>query len=152
MKNITKLFIFTFLFFSFCQFTFAEIEPDDFVNKIFAELDINKDGIINKKDIEKFSQREFILIDTNKDNVISKEEFFEFVCDKSCKSGNCECKDYKNKEDLAYLKEYWYRMDSNKDGSISKEEKLGVDLDSFYSLDYDGDGKITRDEVEKQLY
>ena len=43
-------------------------------------------------------------------------------------------------------------MDTNKDGSISKEEKLGVDLDSFYSLDDNSDGKITRDEVEKQLY
>ena len=151
-KNITKLFICTFLFLNFYQFVFAEIEPDDFVNKIFAELDINKDGIINKKDIEKFFQREFILIDTNKDNTISKDEFFEFVCDKSCKSGNCECKDYENKEDLPYLKEYWSRMDSNKDGIISKDEKLKVDLDSFYSLDYNGDGKITRDEVEKQLY
>lgn len=152
MKNIIKLSIFTFLFFNFCQFVFAEIEPNDFVNQVFAELDANKDGIINKKDIEKFSQREFVLIDINKDNAISKDEFFEFVCDKSCKTGNCECKDYKNKEDLPYLKEYWYRMDTNKDGSISKEEKLGVDLDSFYSLDDNSDGKITRDEVEKQLY
>lgn len=152
MKNITKLFIFAFLFFNFCQFVLAEIEPDDFVNQVFAELDVNKDGIINKKDIEKFSQREFVLIDTNKDNIISKEEFFEFVCNKSCKQGNCECKNYKNKEDLFYLKEYWYRIDSNKDDTISREEKLGVDLDSFYSLDYNNDGKITREEVEKQLY
>ena len=52
MKNITKLFLFTFLFFNFCQFVFAEIEPDDFVNKVFVELDINKDGIINKINVQ----------------------------------------------------------------------------------------------------
>lgn len=147
-KIVTIVFL---IFISLTQLATADQEKD-FVDEIFRELDINKDGIIDKNDIQKFSKKEFDLMDTNKDGIISKKEFFTFVCDKNCNTGNCECKNYKNKADLDYMVEYWERIDRNSDGNIIFQEKLEADLDNFYSLDFDGNGKITRTEVEAQLY
>ncbi len=149
MKKI--LFTLFFIFSIFIQYSFAD-ENDDFVKQVFTELDMNRDGVIDKKDMQKFSKKEFNLMDKNKDGVVSKEEFFDFVCKKSCKQGNCECESHANKENLDYLKEYWDRIDKNGDGQITFQEKLNSDLDDFYSLDSNGDEKITKDEVEAQLY
>lgn len=147
-----KFFLCLLSFLCLAQPSIADEDPEAFVKKVFEELDMNKDGIINKKDIEKFSKKEFILMDTNSNLLISKNEFFEFVCTKSCNEGNCECKNYKNKEDLEYLKEYWNRIDANGDGNITPEEKLSADMDSFYSLDSNGDNKLDNSDIEKQLY
>lgn len=149
MKKI--LFTLFFVFSLFFQHSIAD-ENDDFVKQVFFELDINRDGIIDKNDIQKYSKKEFTLMDNDKDGIISKEEFFEFVCEKSCKQGNCECKSHANKENLDYLKEYWDRIDKNGDGQINFQEKLDGDLDNFYSLDANADGKITKEEIEAQLY
>ena len=134
------------------QFSFADEDPQAFVKKVFDELDMNRDGIIDKKDINKFSKNEFVLMDKNKNQLISKNEFFEFVCTKSCNEGNCECKDYKKKWDLEYLREYWERIDADNNGNITPEEKLNADMDSFYSLDSNGDNKLDQTDIEKQLY
>ncbi len=149
MKKI--LFTLFFVFSASLQYSIAD-ENDDFVKQVFTELDVNRDGIIDKNDIQKFSKKEFKLMDKNKDGVISKEEFFEFVCEKSCKQGNCECKSHANKENLDYLKEYWERTDKNGDGQITFQEKLDGDLDNFYSLDSNSNEKITKEEIEAQLY
>ena len=130
---------------------FAE-EEKEFARRIMDELDVDKKGYANKKDIEVFSRKEFIAMDKNKNNLVSKEEFFEYVCDKSCKEGNCECKSYKNKQDLSYINEYWNRVDADGNGSINRQEKLANDMETFYNLDYDGNGKITKEEIEAQLY
>lgn len=148
-----KLLISLFIVLSLVQLSIAnEEDPKAFVEKVFDELDMNRDNIIDKKDIEKFSSKEFKLMDKNNNNLISKNEFFEFVCTKSCNEGNCECKNYKNKEDLDYLKEYWDRIDANNDGNITAQEKLNADMDSFYSLDSNNDGKLDSTDIEKQLY
>lgn len=150
-----KKFTFAFAIILTLMLTFQPLMADEisnFVDQVFEKLDINKDGIIDKKDIQKYSKSDFELMDTDKDGKISKNEFFEFVCNKSCNQGNCECKNYKNKEDLDYMADYWQRTDRNKDGYISFEEKFEADMDNFVSLDYNGDGKVTRDEVESQMY
>ena len=149
MKKI--LFTLFFVFSTLIQYSFAD-ENDDFAKRVFTELDMNHDGIIDKNDMQKFSKKEFNLMDKNKDGTVSKEEFFNFVCEKSCKQGNCECQNYTNKESLDYLEEYWDRIDKNDDGQITFQEKLSNDLDDFYNLDADGNGKITKEEIEAQLY
>ncbi|MDD2840092.1 MAG: hypothetical protein PHY80_03105 [Rickettsiales bacterium] len=137
----------------FMQLSIAnEEDPNVFVKKVFDELDMNRDGSIDKKDIEKFSTKEFKLMDIDNNILISKNEFFNFVCTKSCNEGNCECKSYKNKENLEYLKEYWDRIDADGNGNITTQEKFNADMDSFYSLDSNNDGKLDSADIEKQLY
>lgn len=148
MKKILILF---FIYTMGLGFSYAD-DARHFADQIFKELDVNKDGTIDKQDIEKFSRSEFNAMDKNKDKVVSKNEFFTFVCDKSCREGNCECKEYRDKENLDYLREYWKQIDKNSDGVITYEEKLEKDLESFYNLDINGDGKITREEIETQFY
>ncbi len=124
-------------------------ENDDFVNQFFKELDINKDGIIDKKDIQKYSKREFELMDTDKNGTVSQIEFFIFVCKKSCTESICNCDP---NSDFSYLQEYYDKVDSNMDGEITYQEKLDSDAEDFYNFDANHNGKITRDEVEAKLY
>ena len=51
-----------------------------------------------------------------------------------------------------YIKEFWDVMDKNRDGKITFEEKLDSDMENFFIMDLNGDGIISRDEVEAQLY
>lgn len=147
-----KIFFALFLIYlTLIQYSIAN-ENEAFVKQIFAELDINHDGIIDKNDVQKFSKKEFKLMDKNNNGIISKTEFFEFVCKKSCEHGNCECESHANKENLDYLSDYWNEIDKNKDNQITFQEKLETDLDNFYTLDTDANGKVTKDEVETQLY
>lgn len=125
---------------------------NNYLEQYFLELDINKNGRIDKKDIEKFSKNEFNSMDMNKDNVLTKEEFFEYICKKNCTKKSCDCKNLLKIDDTEYIKEFWDVMDKNKDGKITFEEKLDSDMENFFIMDLNGDGIISRDEVEAQLY
>ena len=127
-------------------------EESEFAKKMMKELDIENKGYAIKKDMEVFSQKEFRAMDINSDGLVSADEFFEYVCEKSCQEGNCECKSYKNKKDIDYMKEYWNRVDKDASGTVTYQEKLESDMETFYGLDYDGDGKITKEEMEAQFY
>lgn len=134
-----------------------DIENDDhnnnnYLEKYFLELDINKNGRIDKKDIEKFSKNEFNAMDVNKDNILTKEEFFEYICKKNCNKKYCNCGNIAKIDDTEYIKEFWDIMDKNKDNKITFEEKLETDMENFFIMDINGDGIISREEVEAQLY
>lgn len=125
---------------------------NNYLEQYFLELDINKNGRIDKKDIEKFSKNEFNSMDINKDNILTKEEFFEYICKKNCTKKPCDCKNLLKIDDTEYIKEFWDVMDKNKDGKITFEEKLDSDMENFFIMDLNGDSIISRDEVEAQLY
>ncbi len=146
MKKI--FFTLLIIFFIPTSFTIAE-ENEGFVEQFFKELDMNKDGVITKQDIQKYSKKEFELMDTDKNGKVSQNEFFIFVCKKSCTQDNCDCD---INSDFSYITEYYYRVDSNNDGEITYQEKLDSDTEDFYNFDLNHDGKITKDEVEAQLY
>lgn len=146
-----KILILITIIFSITGISFAESNAD-FSTRIFNELDMNKDKVIDKNDLQKFSKKEFDASDIDKNGLVSKNEFFEFVCKKSCDSGECECKNYKNKEELSYMKDFWDKTDSNKDGNITFAEKLEDDLNTFYSLDSNGDGKIVKEDLDAQFF
>ena len=127
-------------------------EAEDFATMMFNELDLNRDGKVDIKELRKFSLQEFKTIDKNNDGKISKTEFFEFICDKSCRFSNCECKNYKDKSKLDYMQEYWSKIDTNQDGYISFEEKYKVDLEDFQRMDVYNRGTLTKKDFESQLY
>lgn len=148
-----KFFISLFLFFIISGFVLQD-DYSEFVDKFFSELDVNKDGTIDKKDIQKYSKREFKLIDINKDNIISRAEFYDFVCKKSCIDNvNCDCNNINDSnQNYSYLKEFFDRIDGNNNNEITPEEKIISDINDFYSFDLNNDGKITIDEIETKLY
>ena len=125
---------------------------NNYLEQYFLELDINQNGRIDKKDIEKFSKKEFISMDINKDDILSRDEFFEYICKKNCTKKYCDCKNTLKIDDTEYIKEFWDTMDKNKDGKITFEEKLEADIENFFIMDINGDNIISREEVEAQLY
>ena len=132
-----------------------KIDEDSIISKIdktFEKLDVNKDKVIDETDISEASKNDFELSDKNNDGILSKDEFFERICNESCDNGECECKNYSNKEDLSYMKEYWNIIDSDKNGNISLQEKLQDDLNNFYLLDTDKDGKVYKEDLAAQFY
>ena len=141
------------------NFTYAEsdIENDTHDNSIyleqyFLELDINKNGQIDKKDIERFSKNEFNEMDKNNDNILTKKEFFTYICKNNCIKDYCNCTNIKNIDDTEYIKEFWDKMDKDGNGKITFQEKLNFDIENFLIMDINGDGVISRSEAEAQLY
>lgn len=145
-KIITLYFIFVFL-----NNIYAE-DNHEFVIQFFNEVDINRDGVVDKSDIKKFSKKEFDIMDVNKDNIVSKDEFIQFICNKNCQQEKCNCTNINNIDDKDEILEFWYKLDKNEDDTITYQEKLEYDLENFYIMDINKDGKITIDEVEAQLY
>lgn len=145
-KIITLYFIFVFL-----NNIYAE-DNHEFVIQFFNEVDINRDGVVDKSDIKKFSKKEFDIMDVNKDNIVSKDEFIQFICNKNCQQAKCNCTNINNIDDKDEILEFWYKLDKNEDDTITYQEKLEYDLENFDIMDINKDGKITIDEVEAQLY
>lgn len=125
---------------------------NEFINQFFAELDINNDSIIDKKDIKKFSKKEFNMMDKDEDKTVSKNEFFEFICNKNCQKEKCDCLNIDKINDAEYIIELWSKVDKNMNDIINYQEKLEYDLENFYIMDINNDDKITREEVEAELY
>ena len=146
MKKI--IFVSFFLFGLITNFALAE-ENDGFVAQFFKELDINKDGIIDKRELQRHSKKEFNLMDTDKNNIISKREFFVFICKKSCTEADCKCEEA---TDFSEINEYFDIIDVNHDGEITYQEKLSSDTEEFHNFDANHDGKIKKEEVEAKLY
>ena len=91
-------------------------------------------------------------MDVDKDNIVSKNEFIQFICNKNCQQEKCNCTNINNIDDKDEILEFWYKLDKNEDDTITYQEKLEYDLENFYIMDINKDGKITIDEVEAQLY
>ena len=148
--KILKIIILCFIFIFFNNI-YAE-DNNEFVIQFFNEVDINIDGVVDKNDIKKFSKKEFDIMDVNEDNIVSKNKFIQFICNKNCQQKKCNCSNVNNIDDKDEILEFWYKLDKNKDDTITYQEKLEYDLENFYIMDINKDGKITIDEVEAQLY
>lgn len=127
-------------------------ETENLATRMFNELDLNKDGKITLEEMKAFSQREFKIMDKKNKEKILREEFFEFSCDKSCRYGNCECKEYKDKSKLDYMQQYWNRLDRDSKGYITVEDKYRSDLEDFATMDTQRKGYLTKKDFESQFY
>ena len=94
------------------------------------KMDSNRNGIIEKKEMEAFAEKRFQKKDKNKDGVIAEEEMH-----------SCNCLRKRKKEKFQ-------EIDTNKDGKISKEEMLSRFRKKFLEMDSDGNGSITKEEVK----
>ena len=102
----------------------------------FENLDINNDGKISKKEIEK--QRDFMVqsMDLNGDKMVSTQELI---------------KRYAKRADF-FAKRMIKKLDSNGDGSLSfselKKSKQWKLERMFYRLDKNNDGFISKEESQ----
>ena len=102
----------------------------------FENLDINNDGKLSKKEIEK--QRDFMVesIDLNGDKMVSAQELI---------------KRHAKRADF-FAKQILKRLDSNGDGSLSFTELKSSQQwkleRMFYRLDKNNDGFISKEEAQ----
>ena len=131
----------------------ANILYADYFNSFIKRIDFNGDGKVSKQEMEQYSLLEFKKADTNKDNKLNKNEFYSYVCQNSCDFGNCMCKNVKdnNFENLQYFKDYWDRINKDKNKYISINEKLDNDMNDFLNLDMNLDNFLTEKELKEVL-
>ncbi|MHC4455485.1 MAG: EF-hand domain-containing protein [Planctomycetota bacterium] len=95
-------------------FSFSPLEAQDTPKRIFALMDINKDGQVTPDEFKsfqmerakKFREARFNQLDTNKDGNISREEFMAVQMNEAKKIGERRFR----------------RIDANKDGVLTEKE------------------------------
>lgn len=112
----------------------AAVMPD-----LLTRADANGDGAVSKDEVDAFRKAEFARMDTNHDGFVSDDEMKAFILAKMAARAG-EMADRRIKAD-----------DSNGDGRLTLAELEGDRRTSrmFTRLDRDGDGTISRDEMDR---
>lgn len=112
--------------------------PGARLEKAFQKLDRNKDGVLDRSEIEAQRARQFQRLDANKDGAIDQSEIEAVVKKREAKGGNGGDK---------ILKQF-KAADRDGDGRVTKAEFIEKLPPWFKRADANGDGKVTRKELE----
>lgn len=96
--------------------------------------DANKDGVITLDEALSQAGRMFAQFDRNKDNVIDTADF---------EALRKETADYQ-------VKRFIHRYGGDKDGKVTREQFDKVAKERFAQMDFNNDGRITRDETPRR--
>ncbi len=94
------------------------------------KMDSDRNGVVEKKEMESFAEKHFQKKDKNKDGVIDEKEMHSCLCWRKEKKAKFE------------------EIDTNKDGKITKGEILSRFKKKFREMDSDGNGSITKEEIK----
>jgi len=113
-------------------------KPAKIKRGFLEKFDVNKDGKVSKEEFKSYMGKRFQRMDVDKDDVITIDELGQYERGQQKK---------RKKSKLA-------RLDSDGDGSISKEEFIAPRIKQiekkFLKLDKNKDGKLTTDEFAKK--
>jgi Ca2+-binding EF-hand superfamily protein len=122
---------------------------------IFEAMDLNKDGLISKKEFDAYHNKHFKGMDANHDGKITIEEFeagFSAIhkdhCDVPHRSFG-QHHGYNAEHGKSFFSKRFEAADTNHDGALSREEakSMPMVLEHFDQLDTNKDGKVTEDEI-----
>ncbi len=114
---------------------------EDFMNKMFKEMDKDNDGFVTKKEHKEYLEKRFNELDKNKDGVLTEDEFV--IKNKKAKKENKGDK----KGECPYRGEKAFKsLDKNGDGKITKKEFVKAQQKNFKEMDKNDDGKISYEE------
>jgi hypothetical protein len=109
---------------------------------VFQRFDNNGDGKITNAEFLKVGMDDFQAFDANKDGSVSKSEFLDPKPHRLTKA---------NADELAEAKKIWVqqfdRLDTDKNGALSKAEHEKAGQRSFARMDANKDGAITLAEM-----
>jgi len=117
-------------------------DPQETADRVMEVKDANHDGVIDPAEFEAMAVHKFKAIDTSGDGVISGDEMFAHRY-----AGRSEMKIKTPAVKKNIITNIMKRWDHDKDGQISKDEKLEPVRNEFMRIDRDLDHKITRDEL-----
>jgi Ca2+-binding EF-hand superfamily protein len=98
---------------------------------MFEKLDSNGDGTITPKEHKAAKRERFARMDVNGDGVLTPED-----------------KKQRYKQKRSKMERGLAPLDADQDGRISRDEFVKTDSPMFTHFDQNGDGKITRKEIE----
>lgn len=113
--------------------------------KRFDRLDRNRDGVLERSEVERPSARLFKRADRNNDGVVDREEIKRLEEARSRKGGEKAGRGRGGQR----LEKRFERADKNRDGQVTREEFVGGTSRWFSRADVDRDGRVTKAEVEK---
>jgi Ca2+-binding EF-hand superfamily protein len=123
---------------------------------IFEAMDLNKDGLITKKEFDAYHNKHFKKMDANHDGKITIEEFEE--AHSALHKDHCDephhrygqQHGYDTEQGKSFISKRFEAADTNHDGGISREEakSMPMILEHFDQLDTNKDGKVTEDEIK----
>lgn len=99
---------------------------------IMKRVDLNQDGKVTREEMASHSSKRFEKLDTNKDGSLTEDEIRSQM---------------KRKADRR-AKRIVRRTDTNKDGQVSRQEYFDHADKRFSRIDANGDGTITKDEMD----
>ena len=110
-----------------------------------VSIDANNDGNISLKEAQALAAKQFSLYDRNKDGSVDMKEY-RVPFDALAKAKKFDAK--KKQQDEIVIKESFTRIDSDKNGKISKAEFMNDSYLRHKTLDANGDGQVTPKEIE----
>ena len=113
-------------------------------------LDLNKDGILQAKELRKKPQETFDSKDINKDGILSADEINAIQQDIQKKS-SIENNDNVAKKQAMKAKIQLKNADRNEDGIVSQQEYESYYGQRYQNFDQDGDGVVTEKEYRTDL-
>lgn len=120
----------------------AVASPD--VDRIFAEQDGNRDGVLTRAEARAGAVREFAKLDTNGDGVLVAAEVAVWVTASS--PGG---RGFPAELHASLLQATMQMWDGNGDARITRDELQQAHVTSLLMADHDGDGQVTRDELTR---
>jgi Ca2+-binding EF-hand superfamily protein len=119
--------------------------------------DLNKDGVIDQTEFQQSRDKWFADLDTNKDGYVTADELkafgdkmhAEWAKKHADQASNDKPADA-NKKRGDFSQRILERVDSDKDGKISKAEFDAEGSKLFAKLDENGDGKIAANEMPQR--
>ena len=111
----------------------------------FGPVDANNDGVVTKAEADAAAMGEFGVFDANKDGKISKDEFKTVLYKINEKALTDDAAKAKAQP---MIDARFANLDTNKDSNISKDEFLADSTKRHKMFDENGDGKVTKAEVD----
>jgi Ca2+-binding EF-hand superfamily protein len=156
MMNIKRLVLLSFAATALATAALADGGPNGGPGGFLKSADLNKDGVIDQTEFQTARDKWFADLDANKDGFVSADELKAFG-DKmhaqwaqkhgdQAKAGEQD----QNRKHGDFAQNILQRVDTDKDGKISKAEFDAEGTKLFTRLDANGDGKIADNEMPQR--
>jgi len=156
MMNIKSLALLTVAVTTLASTAFADGGPNGVHGGFLKSADLNKDGVIDQTEFQTTRDKWFADLDTNKDGFVTADELKAFGdkmhaewAKKHADQADNDKPDA-NKKHGDFTQHILARVDTDKDGKISKAEFDGEGAKMFAKLDENGDGKIAENEMPQR--
>jgi len=155
--NIKRLALLTFAATALATAALADGGPSGGHGGFLKSADLNKDGVIDQTEFQTTRDKWFADLDTNKDGFVTADELKAFGdkmhaewAKKHGDQADNKPEDKPNGKHGDFTQHILERVDTDKDGKISKAEFDAEGSKLFAKLDENGDGKIASNEMPQR--